>query len=271
MGEGHRTVTAGETEYTIKKFKGFKALRLGRMLTSLGEIGPKVSEAVNKYVSDYRTQNVEKISRAALELRYPAEAAGVSDKAWEESDGYIELPNDPTEAEVLAVILPKAFELAGDSIVDLLAWVVADDAKLEEADNQSEEAVKEYIESIRKNLLYKADLDELLELAYGAQEVLSEQMAGKGQRAKALLKLVGLDQETEEPEGDQEKKEGTEGDQKKEKPTAEKPKDETHSTQESPTMSPRPDSSTDSPPPTGGGGETSSTDRAGERSASISG
>lgn len=269
MGEGHRTIKAGETEYTIRKFKGFKALRIGRMVTSLGEIGPKVSKAVNEYATEYREDNVERISRAVLELRFPADAAGISDKAWEESGGFVELPNDPSEAEVLAVVIPKAFELAGDRIVELLAWVVADDTKLEEADNESEEAVTAYIEGIRKELLYKAHIDELFDLAYGAQEVIGEQMAGKGQKARALLKLVGLNQE-EEPEEETPEEEPKQERQSTEIET-ERPKDATPSTPTSTTTSERPDSSTDSPQPTDGGEETSSTDRAGEPLASTSG
>ena len=259
--EATKVVSAGGKDYPIGKFKGYKALRLGRMLTSLGEIGPKVSKAVNEYTTEYREQNVEKISRATLEFRYPADAAGVSDEAWKEGNGYIELPGEPGEAEILSVVLPTVFDLAGDAIIDLLAWVVAEDSKLEEADNEGEEEVEKYIATIARELKFKADIDELFDLAAAAQEVLGEQMAGKATKARSLLKLVGLEQD-QDP-GDTPKAE--------EEPESEEPKTETPSTQESPQTSPRLDSSTDSPPPTDGDEERSSTARAGEPSPSISG
>lgn len=258
--EATKVVSAGGKEYRIGKFKGYKALRLGRMLTSLGEIGPKVSKAVNEYTTEYREQNVEKISRATLEFRYPADAAGVSDEAWKESGGYIELPGEPGEAEILSVVLPTVFDLAGDAVIDLLAWVVADDSKLEEADNEGEQEVENYIKGIARELKFQADIDELFDLAAAAQEVLGEQMAGKATKARSLLKLVGLEQDQEEPPKAEEQK--TE---------SERSETETPSTLESPQTSPRHDSSTDSPPPTDGDEERSSTARAGEPSPSISG
>jgi hypothetical protein len=262
-----RTVKAGGTEYVIDKFRGYKAFRIGRLLTALGEIAPEVSKKVSAYVTEYRENNVDKISRATLEFRYPADAAAVSDEAWKESGGYIELANDPSQEETMAVIIPTAFDLAGDRIADLLAWVVADDKVLEEKDGEGEEAVTSYIEGLRKSLLFQAGVDELLDLALAAQEILREQMAGKGDQARSLLSLVGLGGETteEEPEPEDEREvataETTEGDEKA----------ETHSTPESPTTSERPDSSTDSEPPTDGGEERSSTARAGAPSASTSG
>lgn len=275
--QGSRTVQVGGEEYKIAKFKGYKAFRIGRMLTALGEIGPEISKAVNAFIAEYREQNVDKISRATLEFRYPADAAAVSDEAWKEAGGVIELPQEPGQAEILAVVFPLAFEKAGDKVVDLLAWVVASDTELERKDDEGEQAVEQYIAGLRKTLLFRGDIDELFELATAAQEVLGEQMAGKGEQARSLLALVGLDGSPEEPETESQE-EPEDRDPEEESPKAaspefeETPSDgETPSTQESPTMSERPDSSTDSPAPTDGPEERSSTAPAGEPSPSISG
>ena len=262
--EVSRDVEAGGKTYTIGKFKGYKAFRIGRMLTSLGEIGPQVSEKLNEFIAKYREQNVDKIPRATLEFRYPEDAAFVSEEAWKDSGGVIELANDPSQAEILAVVLPTAFELAGDKIFDLLAWVVADDVELEKKDDEGEEAVNEYIGGIRKELMFKAELDELFDLAGAAQEVLGDQLSGKAGQARSLLKLVGLDQPEEQAPAEEDGRKAA-------SPEFEQgSKDETPSTPESQTTSPRPDSSTDSPPPTDGDDETSSTAPAGELSPSTS-
>lgn len=265
-----REIKAGDETYTIASFKGYKAFRIGRMLAGMGEIGPEISKAVNKFTVEYRESNVDVIPRATLEFRYPEDAAVVSEEAWQESGGEIRLAREPSQAEVLAIVLPTAFELAGDKVADLLAWVVADDVELEKRDGEGEEAVKEYIAGLRSNLLFRAGIDEMFDLAVAAQEVLKDQMEGKAEAARSLLALIGLDA------GEEEETEETESDETDETPKAASPefepeKEETPSTPESPTMSEKPDSSTDSPPPTDGVEETSSTDQAGEPSPSISG
>lgn len=262
-----REVEAAGKKYTISKFKGFKAFRIGKQLTELGEIGPEIQKAVSKFINEYRAENVEKIPRATLEFRYPAEAAAVSEKAWEVSGNVIELAQDPGQAEILAITIPKAFELAGDRVVDLLAWVVSDDKVLQEKDLAGGEDLEAYIKEIKSELLYNADLDELLELAFAAQDVISEQMAGKAERARKLLAVVGLGETEAEPPAETE-----EEPQPKPAevivPDEEKP--ETPSSPESTSTSPRPDLSTDSPPPTDGDDERSSTASTGEPSTSIS-
>lgn len=262
-------VKAGEETYTIRRFKGYKAFKIGRMLAGLGEIGPEISKAINKFVAEYRETNVDKIPRATLEFRYPEEAAGVSDEAWKESGGAIELSRDPSQGEILAVVLPTAFNLAGDKVADLLAWVIADDVILEQKDDEGEQAVVEYVNGLRKKLLFSADVDQLLDLAIAARDILGEQMAGKAEAARSLLALIGLDEGAGETEP--EESEPTDETPKAASPEFESEKDEMPSTPESTTTSEKPDSSTDSPPPTDGDVETSSTDQAGEPSPSISG
>jgi hypothetical protein len=266
-----RRVSVGGDVYTVANFKGFKAFRLGRMLTELGEIGPKIQSKVSAFVAEYRKENVEEIARATLEFRYPADAAAVTDKAWEESGGVIKLARDPGEAEILAVALPAAFELAGERVVDLLAWVIADDRELEQKDDEGEEAIDAYIKGLRRKLLFRGDVDELLELALVAKDVLTGQMAGKAERARSLLALVGLgnDSEDEDPEPETE---ATEEDGRKpaEMTIEDDEKAETHSTSESQPTSQKPDSSTDSQPPTDGDADTSSTSSRGEPLASTS-
>jgi hypothetical protein len=263
-----RSIKAGGETYEVSKFTGYKAFRIGRLLTTLGEIGPELSKRVGEFTTEYRKTNVEEIPRATLEFRYSAEAAAVSDEAWKESNGVITLSNDPSEAEILAVVLPTAFELAGDRVADLLAWVIADDKKLEELDAEGEEAVKQYIDGLRRTLLFNCTIDELFDIAIGAQAVLGEQMAGKAEQARSLLPLVGLgNQGASEEEAEDAPDEG-----QRETATVEiEGEDETRSTPESQTRSEKPDSSTDSPLPTGGDEAMSSSAPAGQPSASISG
>lgn len=266
-----REIKAGDQTYTIARFKGYKAFRIGRMLAGMGEIGPEISKAVNKFVSEYRESNADVIPRATLEFRYPEDAAVVSEEAWKESGGEIRLARDPSQAEILAIVLPTAFELAGDKIADLLAWVVADDAELEKKDSEGEEAVEAYIGDLRKKLLFHAGIDELFDLAVGAQEVLKDQMEGKAEAARSLLALIGLDNSEEEDPSQEEGSDPMDGTPKVASPEFESEKDETPSTPESETTSEKPDSSTDSPAPTDGTVEPSSTDQVGEPSPSISG
>lgn len=271
-----RKVNAGGEEYTIAKFKGYKAFRIGRMLTSLGEIGPEISKKTNAFIVEYRSQNVDIIEQATLEFRYPAEAAGVSQEAWDRSQGVIKLANDPSQAEIMAIVFPTAFELAGEKVVELLAWVVASDSELERKDAEGEVAIAEYIDSLRKQLLFRSDVDELFDLAAAATDVLRDQLAGKAEQARSLLALVGLGQEDSETDEDPE--EPLEEDQptpatmtiEDEPSTDPEPKVEMPMTPASPTTSPRPDSSTGSPLPTDGDEETSSTVLAGAPLSSTS-
>jgi hypothetical protein len=271
--DGTHTIEVGDRKYHVRRFKGYKAFRLGRLLSTLGEIGPELSKAANEFITEYRSQNVDTIERATLEFRYPAEAAGVSDEAWKESGGVIKLANEPSQAEIMAVVFPKAFDLAGEKIVELLAWVVADDAKLKEKDlgENGEEEVQKYISELRRDLLFDAEVDQLLDLALAAKEVLGEQLGGKAEQARSLLALVGLDNSSEEePESEEsEEDEPTEEREVASPEVKDEPKTSTPSTPGSHTTSQRPDSSTDSQPPTDGSEETSSTDQAGALSPST--
>lgn len=274
----NRKVTVGDEDYTIRNFKGFKAFRIGRVLSKLGKVGPEVSEKVNEFVREYGEKNAEKVPRATLELRYPEEAAHVSEEAWAQSGGIVVLPSAPTTPEILATVFPIAFEAAGEKVVDLLAWVIASDSELETKDGEGEEAIEKYIEGLRKKLLHRGDLDQLLELAAAAQDVLREQMAGKGVQIRSVLKLVGLGEDEEEEETPQTEEETStehqpivaspvivDEDEKSEPAT----ETATPSTIASPSPSEKPDSSTDSPAPTDGDDETSSTDTTGSDSTST--
>lgn len=263
-----RDVQVGDATYVIGKFKGFKAFRIGRLLTSLGDIGPQVSKKINEFTAAYQKENVTEIERATLELRYPEEAANVSDEAWKESNGKVRIANDPSQAEILAVAFPMAFDLAGDKIVDLLAWVIADDAELEKLDNESEEKVLDYVQRLRKQLMHHADIDELFDIATAAREALGDQMSGKAEGLRSILSLVGLGQ-AEETASEEPTEEGH--------PTAEvtveeevEP-DETPSTPPSQSTSESPASSTGSPLSTDGIDAQSSTAPTGEPSLSTSG
>lgn len=194
-----REVRVGADHFVLRPFRGFKALLVLARLTALTEIAPEIQNQVRARLREHRESSQVEIPRNVFELRYPDEAQGISETAWEKAGHVIRLPDPdvlPLDgATVFLAVLPRLLKLARTEVLEILALVVVGDDELRRADEEG--TVDELVESAGKKLLYEGTLEELAELGLAAAAVVQEQYQGKVAELVGMFSdlLGGLDQE----------------------------------------------------------------------------
>ena len=188
-----KTVAVGDREYTIGGFSTYKALRVGDAVDSIMQAVPDLTERVGRFTREWSAENTQKITRAAAELRYPAEdVQRISEEAWKANGGVLELPAAPSPFDVAAHVFPFVFQQAKEQVLPLLALLCATNSDLREWDESGGEAkVDEELGRLGRRILHEP-LDELLELVIVSAEVIGEQFAGKMDRLRNVPVLLGF-------------------------------------------------------------------------------
>jgi hypothetical protein len=267
------SVNIGGQPYTVGRFKSYKAVLVGSILSSVTKEIRQLFKEAAQFRREYRADNPLQITRqmclerisefeaaAAEDRRQAAEAEedprdGKPSKAdleararifearaasWQRQfddmgeRGFIEVPQDPSEEEVALAVFPAAFRMRQE-LTQLLALLVTPDSELR--DGWREDTIMELLRSRGEKLLEDSEPEELVQLALVAKGVVGDQFRPL---APALAKLLSRVSETTE----EQEQETTE--------TEEETTSSTTSTPESPT------SSTGSPEPTGGTSSPSS-------------
>jgi hypothetical protein len=193
-------VTVGESTYTLRPFRGLKAISLMTSISGLMKTIPDLQDQIAEVSRKHRDQNMMDIPRAAFELRYPDEAKNVSQEAWDQSGGVVRLP-DPDASlgweQLMLSVLPTIMDEARDQALTVMALVVIPDRELQAADE--EDRVKEALDAIAKQLLYEGTLEELAELALRSVELVKDQFQGKvGELVSQIGEMFGGTEEEEE-------------------------------------------------------------------------
>lgn len=247
--ENAAEVTVGERSYRIARFRGLKAQQILRLSARIGRRYPKLAKQVAEFEQAYIDENKIRLSRTEAELKFGAEAAAISDEAWETSGGELALKQMPSPGERLAAIWPELLEAAEEPMLDLLAVISLSNKELADADDADE--VESTIAGRRKELLHDGHPEELVELALAGYEVARGQFGPLVERAIPLLQMVGLTMGEPEPTTSSTS------------PASEEPSDSSRTSNGSETSQ---SSSTDSPPDTDGPDDKPSTKSPGESS-----
>lgn len=177
-----REVRIGDRTYPIARFKGFKAVRAGRIVQQLSDQYPVILDAMAEFTRNYEAKNTVRITRAMAHLpRF--QALGLTDQDFDGRE-YIELPQAPSGEERLFAVFHKVMTIFEQQLMELLALIVAPNSELRRAD--SEDRVDQYLADLGKELLFEGDLDELAMLLVEAREVIEEQFTGKLERLRLL-------------------------------------------------------------------------------------
>lgn len=259
-------VKLGDREVVIEPFKGYKAKRVGRLVARLSKHVPEFIDQMAEFRRDYATKHYRRITkgmalqraipntveddkipedqRAALQASLDRVAAGYQallDGELQDKD-HVDLPEEPSGQEVVLAVFGKAWDIAEEETLEVLALLVAPNADLRQA--YRDDGVEEYLKDLADDLMFDANVEDLVELAVVGVETIRAQFAGK---AGAVGKLISLLSSTDQA-------------------TPESPSPAAQ--QETPTTStpPSPSSSTDSPEPTGGAPDERSSELAGASS-----
>lgn len=171
-------VTIGGKLATISKLNGYKAAEALGIISTISEETPTLLHDLAEFTRAYETENAQRMPRAAAEAKFTSQAKNVSEEAWRASGNVLVVPTPPGLEEQIAFALPKVYKVARESLIDLLALLLASSEELEKADGEGEElygrdgALAEH----RRRLLHEASLEELVAFAASAGDVLSAQL-----------------------------------------------------------------------------------------------
>lgn len=195
MSDISKQIKIGDTEYTIRPFKGFKFVRAGRIVARVSDQWKDVIKSMAAWTAEYESENMLRISP---EMTRQRETFGISDEQFEGKQ-FVEIPNSPTVEEQLIGVLPAVLDLAETQVMQLLGLIIAPNEELRKQEREGD--VNAYLKSLGDQVLYEGDADMILELAETAYEVLQDQFEGKGEKllplAKAFFRRGRLQEEKE--------------------------------------------------------------------------
>lgn len=175
-----------DKEYTIQRFRGLKAIMAMASMTRISREVPDImADAVKEYQSRNTmiiTESMSRLPRWSSFTKEDFDAAAASNGGRRE----IELPTPMTLNEQILYSLPALLEKARKEVVRLLALLLISNAELKVADKSDK--VEEKLDEYEDLLLYEAELDQLVDLCFAAQDVLGEQLSDRKDR---LGKLMG--------------------------------------------------------------------------------
>lgn len=187
-------IRIGGNEQVLQPFSAAKAIEAGALVTEIVQAGNGLISAMNDYVRDSSERNTLRMPRAVVFYRDPERAAQIPADAWEASENMLELPGPvPSFEEQLLGVFPQLFTVAREQVLKLLALVVVDERELEQADTQGgADGVQDLLAVKARELLYRAQMPELLSLAQAAWDVCREQLAADPTAQALLNRLLGL-------------------------------------------------------------------------------
>lgn len=191
-----RDVKIGDRTVTISRFKLFKALEAGKVISEITEQVPTVGEEIAKFSREYEKNNYVQIDRATATFRYPEEVAHMSDEVWKASNNMLTLRESPSVQEQVLHVFPEVFQAAQAHVLKLLALLVTPDSELREAHRADNVDIK--LEETATTLMHEADLADLVDLAEAAVDTIKEQFSGKEEKIKELRQKLRRVWSTEE-------------------------------------------------------------------------
>jgi hypothetical protein len=174
-----------DKEYTIQRFKGLKAILAMASMTRIAREVPDImADSVRAYQARNNVVITESMSRLPRWRSFTTEDFDAAERTTGKRQ--IELPTPMTSNEQVMYALPQLLEKARKEVTRLLALLLISHGELKIADKSDN--VEDALDKYEDLLLYECELDQLVDLCFAAQDVLTEQLADRKDR---LGKLMG--------------------------------------------------------------------------------
>lgn len=213
-------VEVGGRKVTLERFTLAKAMRVITLLSVIQKAVPEINKAMAEFRRNYEEANVIELDRVQAKMRYgpqpvlgedgepmfkdgelltiPSPIDRMSETDWERAGQTLRLRQSPATGEIATALFPLAFERAEQPVMRLLALVAMpnDDVERYVASGEIWDRVDDYA----RDVIGKAYLEEIMELAVCAAETIEGQVMAKarglGERAGNLRRLFGNEQPT---------------------------------------------------------------------------
>jgi len=224
-------VQVGGQTVTVDRFSLHKSVRIITLLTELQRQIPELTQEYaafrRKYADDYAVEltRVQALMQFPSVVIYdaednpllvngelvtkPSEVGKFTEADWERCGQVVRLPASPDQAETFLHMAPIVFERAQEPALRLLALVAMDSDRVSRyVENGS---LYERLDEFAHDVLYDADLAEIMELVAVAAEVIDTTVLAKartlGKRLRPMRAMVGLrDREPDDDSSSQEKR-----------------------------------------------------------------
>lgn len=219
------SVKVGGRDVHLERFTVAKAMRVMTLLSVIQKQVPSLNKELAAFRSEYRKANSIELDRVQAKMRYgpqpvlddegePIMQDGeivtiaspidrMTEQDWERAGQVLRLPQSPTPTETLVAMFPTVYEAAEQPVQRLLAIVaMPNDDVTRHVRNGT---IWDEVDRFADEVIAPAYLDEIMELAVAAGEVIDDQVMSKakglGERAGNLLRLAGIQTTTSEDSG----------------------------------------------------------------------
>lgn len=177
-------VEVGDEKFTIQRFRGLKAIMA---MASMTRIAREVPDVMADAVKQYQRRNTVTITEDMARLpRWRSFTTEDFDAAEAKSGRReIEIPAPMTANEQVMYALPTLLEHARKEVTRLIALLIIPNEELREADKTDK--VEDALDKYEELLLMEAEIDQLVDVALAASDVLKEQMGERKDRLGNML------------------------------------------------------------------------------------
>lgn len=203
-------VQIGGEPQTIGEFSAYKAFKAMAILASVETAWREVLKASATFKREYEAENFVELDRAEARRQFrprplervrreeqddgrialidepvldeqqrpivgPDPLGHLTEEDWQAAGNKLRIAESPSERMQIAAMIPRAFELGRDAVLQLLALVVVSNADLERWDTEG--TVDDELTKRAAELHHRAKLDELVDLATTALELCRDQVA----------------------------------------------------------------------------------------------
>lgn len=206
------TVTIAGEQQSVGNFSAFKAMLVMDIIADAEKVYREILQEAAAFKIDYERANVVEFDRATARREFaprvlfkvvreekddgrievhqepvldeqtgepklgPDPLGHLTEEDWTASGNVLRIFESPSDEVVYAATLPRAFKMARDEMLSLLAIVTSSNADLERWDNDDD--VDQQLEDTEKRLLHRASQSELVSLAAAALRVCREEIRG---------------------------------------------------------------------------------------------
>jgi hypothetical protein len=184
---------SGQT-VTIERFTLAKAMRVITLLQLIQKQVPDVTKEWAVYRKQYADEYGTEIDRIDAKARFGAALEGISDEEWERAGQKLRIPGSPSTAEVFFQMAPVIYERAEAVTLRLLGLIAMENELVNRYVAKGD--IWERVDELVDEIIRPAALDEIMELALVAAEVIDGQVLAKAQtvkeRAGNVARLFGF-------------------------------------------------------------------------------
>lgn len=215
-------VTLNGTEYELEKFKVSKGVRAITLVSAINKLAPELTKEGGRITREYGQEHFTELSRAQAFLRYghpmpvfnedgtpvldvdgtvittPAPITKMTEADWERSDHKLRIPESPPSELLMFELIPFIMEKAQEPVFRLFALVLMPNKDVTAF--AANGTLWDRVDDIVNGVIMEADIDELMDLAMTAAELVDNQVRTKVKAGEEkwgnALRLFGWKRET---------------------------------------------------------------------------